>query len=415
MTAMSNTLASLPNKALVYCSEGSPAGFDPGQYSSGVEYSASAETVFNRLVDFNLKSETPKIQPSLAERWDISEDGKVYTFHLRRGVKFHTTPWFKPTREFNAEDVLFTFERMRNPRMPFRKAYPTEFPYWHYTSFDKLIEKIETPDLHIVRFTLKSPNAVFLSNLAVPPASILSAEYAAQLLKAGKPSDINRLPIGTGAFIFEEYIKDATIRFKGNLEYWEPEKVQLSKLIFDITPDAAVRTQKLKANECQVSVYPRLTDIAALQSDPNLKVLSKPTFGMSYLAYNVTHKPLNDVQVRHALDMAIDKKAIIKQVYEERAQIAVAPMPPLQWSYDKTLQDAPRDLKQTKALLAQAGLPNGFEISLWTPSQQRPYNPNPRLMAQVVEISHSGVTGHLIIWCSKRYKQPISISAPSSI
>ena len=92
---------------LVFCSEGSPAGFDPGQYTTGTDFDASAETMFNRLTQFE-RGGTAVI-PGLATKWDISEDGLTYTFHLREGVKFHTTPYFKPTREFNADDVLFTF------------------------------------------------------------------------------------------------------------------------------------------------------------------------------------------------------------------------------------------------------------------------------------------------------------------
>jgi len=267
--------------------------------------------------------------------------------------------------------------------MPFRSAYPTEFPYWHFTGFDKLISKIEAPDLYTVRFVLQSVNAPFLSHLAAPSASILSAEYAAQLLKAGKPSEINWKPIGTGPFILRAYFKDAALYFDGNPAYWKPADVQLSKLIFSITPDATVRTQKLKANECQVSVYPRPIDIAALRADQNLSVLSQPQ-GLSYLAYNVQHKPLDDVRVRRALDMAINKQALVDAVYAGHAQIAVAPMSPLQWSYDDTLQDAPRDLKQAKAWLAQAGYPDGFALSLWMPPQ-RAYNPNPKLMAEMIQ------------------------------
>lgn len=380
---VSNSVAAMLDKTLTYCFEASPAGFDANQAKTESDFTASAMTLYDRLLEFERGGTT--LEPGLAESWDISKDGKVYTFHLRRGVKFHSTPWFKPTRDFNAEDVLFTFERMRNPDMPFRKAYPAEFTSFHYSGLDKIISRIEALDEgHTVRFTLNTVHAPFLFKLAAPARAILSAEYAAKLLKEGHPSDINWKPVGTGPFIFEQYVKDATIRFKGNPEYWKPNEVQLSKLIFDITPDAAVRIQKLRANECQVVTSPRLTDIPALERDPDFHVLSQTSFNMSYLVYNTTHKPLGDVRVRRALDMAIDKQAIIDQVYEKRAQIAVAPMSPLQWSYDKTLKDAPRNLKQTKALLTQAGYPNGFEISLWTPPQ-RSYNPNPRLMAEIIQ------------------------------
>src|SRR5260364_304441 len=235
----SNSIAAIPDKTLNYCSEASPIGFDANQARTIPDHTASSVSLYNRLLEFERGG--TKLEPGLAESWDISKYGKVYTFHLRRGVKFHSTPWFKPTREFNADDVLFTFERMCNPNMPFRKAYPVEFPYWSYTNFSKLIIKIEALDSHTVRFILSSANAPFLVNLTDPSASVLSAEYAAQLLKAGKASEINWKPVGTGPFIFQKYVKDATIRFKGNPEYWKPNDVQLSHLIFTITPDAAVR------------------------------------------------------------------------------------------------------------------------------------------------------------------------------
>ncbi|CCD28737.1 ABC-type dipeptide transport system periplasmic component [Candidatus Glomeribacter gigasporarum BEG34] len=379
---MSDSIAAIPDKTLTYCFEVSPTGFDANQSETIPAHTASAASLYNRLIEFGRGG--TKLEPGLAESWDISKDGKVYTFHLRRGVQFHSTPWFKPTREFNAEDVLFTFERMRNPNMPFRKAYPTEFTDFHSAGLDKIISKIEALNPYTVRFVLHKALAPFWLNLAAPTSSILSAEYAAKLLKEGHPSEISWKPIGTGPFIFQEYIKDATIRFKGNPEYWKPNDVQLSRLIFDITPDAAVRMQKLRANECQVVTSPRLTDIPAFERDPNFQVLNQPGFNVSFLAYNTTHKPLDDVRIRRALDMAIDKQAIIDQVYEGRAQIAIAPMSPLQWSYDKTLKDTPRDLKQAKALLEQAGYPNGFEIALWTPPQ-RSYNPNPQLMAAMIQ------------------------------
>ncbi len=394
--APSSVDAELPNKTLVYCSESSPSGFDASQYWSVPDRTASAGPIYNRL----LETDGYKIQPGLATDWAISEHGRVYTFHLRRGVKFHTTPWFTPSREFNAEDVVFTFERMRNPEMPFRKAYPTEFPFWYHSNFDKLISKVEALDQgHTVRFTLNSVNVPFLSNLAVGPASILSAEYAAQLLKKDKPSEINWKPIGTGPFIFRKYIKDATIYFDGNPNYWKPDDVQLSKLIFEITPDAKVRAQKLKMNECQVSAALRPVDIAAFETDSNFQVLSQQGLNLAYLAYNVTHKPLNDIQVRRALDMAIDKKAIIDGGYEGRAQAAVAPIPPSQWSYDDSLKDAPRDLKKAKALLANAGYPSGFLISLFITSVERPYNPNARLMAEMIQADWAkiGVKANVVI------------------
>jgi dipeptide transport system substrate-binding protein len=375
--------ATLPNKTLVYCSEGSPAGFDPAQYTTGTDFTANTFTVFNRLVEFERGG--TKIEPGLAERWDVSPDGLQYTFHLRHGVKFHSNDTFKPTREFDADDVVFTFERMLNPDLPFNKAYKVQFPYFTDMGLDKLITKVEKVDPYTVRFTLKEVNAPFLQNLAMEYASIQSAEYADSLLKAGRASDINQKPIGTGPFIFKSYTKDATIRFDGNPDYWKPGAVKISKLIFSITVDPGVRIQKLKRGECQITVYPRPADITSLKSDANVQMPSKPGFNLGYLAYNVQHKPFDNPDVRRALDMAINKKAIIESVYQGAGQLATNPMPPTQWSYDPSLKGQAYDPAQAKAMLQKAGVKDGTEVTLWAMPVQRPYNPNGKLMAEMIQ------------------------------
>ncbi|SAK86383.1 extracellular solute-binding protein [Caballeronia temeraria] len=375
--------AGIPNKTLVYCSEGSPAGFDPAQYTTGTDFTANTFTVYNRLVEFERGG--TKVEPGLAEKWDVSSDGLTYTFHLRHGVKFQTTSFFKPTREFNADDVIFTFNRMLDPNNPFRKAYNVQFPYFTDLGMDKLISKIEKVDPYTVKFTLKEVSAPFIQNMAMEYASILSAEYADKLMKDGKAADINQQPVGTGPFIFRSYTKDATIRFDGNPDYWKPNAVQISKLIFSITPDAAVRVQKLKSNECQVMSYPRPGDIAALKSASNIDTPSQAGFNEGYVAYNVTKKGLDNTDVRRALDMAINKKAIIDSVYQGAGQPATAPMPPTQWSYDKNLKGQTYDTAKAKDLLKKAGFPDGFEITLWAMPVQRAYNPNARLMAEMIQ------------------------------
>ncbi|MFP3180171.1 MAG: ABC transporter substrate-binding protein [Paraburkholderia sp.] len=373
-TPVTAPAATLPDKTLVFCSEGSPAGFDTAQYTTSVEFTAGSYTVYNRLVEFAHGS--TDIEPGLAESWDVSPDGLQYTFHLRHGVKFQTTSFFKPTREFDADDVVFTYERMLDPDQPFHKAYPVPFPYFSDLGLAKNISKIEALDPYTVRFT---------QQIAMPFASILSAEYADQLLKAGKASDINLFPVGTGPFIFRSYTKDDTIRFDGNPDYWKPGVVKVGKLIFAITVDPSVRLQKLKRGECQVMSYPRPADIAAVKADPSLAMPSEVGFNLGILGYNTTKKPLDNVLVRRALDMSINKKAIIESVYQGAGQIATNPMPPTQWGYNKNLKDAPYDLDKAKALLKEAGYPDGFDLTLWAMPVQRPYNPNARLMAEMLQ------------------------------
>ena len=376
---------------LVFCSEGSPAGFDPAQYTTGTDFDASAETVFNRLVQFERGG--TQVVEGLATRWDVADDGLSYTFHLREGVQFHTTDYFTPSRTFNADDVLFTFNRMLDRNMPFRKAYPTEFPYFTDMGMDKNILKVEKLDEHTVRFTLASVDAAFIQNMAMSFASIQSAEYAEQLLKQGKPTDLNQKPIGTGPFVFSKYQKDAQIRFKGNKRYWLPDDVKLDNLIFAITTDASVRMQKLKKNECQVTLFPRPADIEPLKNDPNLNMPHQAGFNLGYIAYNVTNpikgtttpNPMAQLKVRQALDMAVNKQQIIDAVYQGAGQLAVNAMPPTQWSYDDTIKDVTYDPEKAKALLKEAGVKEGTEITLWAMPVQRPYNPNARLMAEMLQ------------------------------
>jgi dipeptide transport system substrate-binding protein len=383
LTVLSAAAQAAPSGTLVFCSEGSPAGFDPGQHTTSTDFDASTNTVYNELVQF--RRGTLDLEPALATSWDVSADQRTYTFHLRKGVKFQTTAWFKPTREFNADDVLFTFNRMLHADDPFRKAYPTSFPYFSDLGFAKNIESIDRVDETTVRFRLKEPDVIFVRNLAMSFASILSAEYAVKLTEAHREADINQLPVGTGPFAFRSYQKDALIRYDANPDYWRPDDVKLAHLVFSITPDPAARIQKLANGECQVSVFPRPADLDVVRRNPSLTLVSGVGFNVGFVAYNTQHAPLNKLDVRRALDMAIDKPAIIQAVFSGNATVATNPMPPAQWSYDKELKDAPNDPAKAKALLAQAGFPDGFDLTLWAMPVQRPYNPNAHLMAQLIQ------------------------------
>lgn len=370
------------SKSLVFCSEGSPAGFDIGQYTSGTDNDA-AEPIYNRLAEF-ARGETTVV-PALATSWDISPDNLTYTFHLREGVKFHSNTFFTPTRDFNADDVLFTFNRMLHKDHPFRVAYPTEFPFFTSMGLDKNIKSVEKTDPMTVVFTLNKVDAAFIQNVSMNFASILSAEYAEKLMASGDVRDINQAPIGTGPFVFQRYQKDSQIRYVKNKQFWDPSRVKIDQLIFAINTDASVRIQKLKKDECQVTLNPRPADIESIEADKDLQVIKKPGFNLGYISYNVRHAPLDNLQVRQALDMAVDKKAIIEAVYQGAGQLAQNSMPPTQWSYDDTVKDAPYNPEKARELLRAAGVKEGTELTLWAMPVQRPYNPNAKLMAQMLQ------------------------------
>jgi dipeptide transport system substrate-binding protein len=367
---------------LIYCAEASPEGFDPARYTAGTTFDASSQAVFNRLVEFERGGTV--IVPALAERWTVSPDGLVYTFHLRRGVRFHDTEWFKPSRELNADDVVFTFDRMVNKENAFNKAAPASFEYAVDMGLPENIVKVEKVDPLTVRFTLKAIDAAFIANLAMDFASIHSAEYADQLLKAGQAAELNNKPVGTGPFVFRRYEKDAQIRYAANTRYWRG-KPAIDTLVFAIAKDSAVRAQKLKAGECHVSAYPKPAEVEVLKKDPNIKLQSQNGLNVGYLSLNVKRPPFDKLDVRRAIAMAIDKKALVAAVYQGAGQVAVNPIPPAMWSYNKQVKDPPHDPAQAKALLAKAGFPDGFETKLWALPVQRPYNPNGPQAAELVQ------------------------------
>ncbi|MEP3665101.1 MAG: ABC transporter substrate-binding protein, partial [Roseibium sp.] len=250
-------------KNLVYCSEGSPEGFDTALYTAGTTFDASSKPLYNRLVEF--KRGTTEVLPGLAESWEVSEDGQEYTFTLRKGVKFHTTEFFTPTRDFNADDVIFSFERQLKKDSPWHEYTPgTAWEYFNGMSMPDLIKEIVKVDDYTVKFVLNRPEAPMIANLAMDFASVLSAEYAAQLEAAGTKEQLNQEPVGTGPFSFVGYQKDAVIRYKAHPDYWNGQQ-KIDNLIFAITPDAAVRLQKLKAGECHVMPYPAPADVADIQ------------------------------------------------------------------------------------------------------------------------------------------------------
>ncbi|MBX8564675.1 ABC transporter substrate-binding protein [Pseudomonas cichorii] len=367
---------------LVVCTEASPEGFDVVQYNSLTTTNASADVLMNRLVDFDAKS--GKLVPSLAQEWTVSSDGLTYDFKLRSGVKFHTTPYFTPSREFSAEDVVFSFKRMLDPQNPWHKIAQSGFPHAQSMQLPALIKTIEAPDEHTVRFVLNHADSTFLATLSMGFASIYSAEYTAQLLKAGTPEKLNSQPIGTGPFVFKRFQKDAVVRYEANENYFAG-KPGSDTLIYAITPDANVRLQKIRRDECQIALSPKPLDIQEASKDPALKVEKNEAFMTAFVAINSQHPPFDKPQVRQAVNLAFDKANYLKAVFEDTAETANGPYPPNTWSYARDLPGYPHNVAKAKELLAEAGLKNGFKTTIWTRPSSSLLNPNPSLGAQLLQ------------------------------
>lgn len=369
-------------KTLTVCTEASPDGFDYSLFHANSTADASSEALYNRLVEF--APGTTQLVPALAERWDISADGKTYTLHLRAGVAFHTTPWFKPTRPLTADDVVYSFMRQLDPK---HRWYGQPRQGWYYASamqFGALVKAVTAVDARTVRIELTRPEAPFLADLAMGFLSVLSAEYAQALQAAGRMEDMNLKPVGTGPFVFRSYVKDAVVRYEAHPGYFRG-RVALDKLIFSISPDTATRLQRLKAGECDVALYPMPQTWDEIRRDAKLKLLTGPGLVTSFVALNVEHKPLDDRRVRQALLLATDRAAVARAVYGGAASPAGNPYPPSQWSHDEQAGPAPLDLAQARELLKAAGHADGFALKLWIRAGAGATNPNPRATAELLQ------------------------------
>ena len=369
-------------KTFVYCSEGSPEGFDPGLYTAGTTFDASAHPVYSRLLEF--EPGTTKPVPGLAESWTVSDDGKEYVFKLRKDIKFHTTDFFTPTRTLNADDVVFSIDRQINKSNPWNQYVAGAA--WEYAAgmgFPDLIKSVEKVDDLTVKFVLNRPEAPFLANLAMPFASIVSKEYADSLDTAGKKEQLNQMPVGTGPFIFVGYQQDAVIRYKKNADYWGGAP-KIDDLVFAITTDAAVRYQKLKAGECHLMPYPNAADVETMKSDPALTVMEQEGLNVAYLAYNTTQAPFDKVEVRKALNKAINKQAIVDAIFQGMATPAKNPIPPTMWSYNDKVEDDTYDLDAAKKMLEEAGVKD-LSMKLWAMPVSRPYMLNARRAAEIIQ------------------------------
>jgi len=384
-------------KTLVYCSEGSPEGFDPALYTAGTTFDASSRPVYNRLVEF--KPGTTEIEPGLAESYEISDDGLQYTFKLRPGVKFHTTDYFTPTRDLNADDVIFSFERQLKADNPYNSYVPGgAWEYFNGMGMPDLIASIDKVDDMTVRFVLKQKEAPFLTNLGMDFGSIMSKEYADKLAEADTKEQLNQKPVGTGPFQFVDYQLDARIQYKANPDYWKG-KEKIDDLVFAITKEAPVRYQKLKAGECHIMPYPAAADVTAMKADPNLQVMEENGLNVAYLAFNTTQPPFDKPEVRKAIAGAINKQAIVDAVFQGAATVAKNPLPPTMWGYNDAIEDDKYDPAAAKAALEAAGV-SGLSMKIWAMPVARPYMLDARRAAEIIQadLAEIGVNAEIVTY-----------------
>lgn len=382
---------SLYANSLVYCSEGSPVTFNPQLASSNTTSDVVSNTLYNVLI--STIPETAEFVAELATSWTKSEDGLTYTFVLRKDVKFHKTDYFTPSRHFNADDVLFSFNRTIDTRHPYHRVGGGSY---RRTLNDSVIN-ITALSPYEVKFELNRPDSTFMFNLATDFSVILSKEYADHLYDTNNKAQIDKKPIGTGPYKFREYKRDELIRYYRHENYWKRDDV-IAQLVIDITRNGSSRIAKLLTHECDISAYPLPQELPLLDAREDIHVIKEPVLNVGFWAFNTDKPPFDNVLVRKALSHAINLDAIMDAVFYNLATKADSLLPPISWAYHRNEQPIQFNPHKAKQLLDQAGFSKGFKMDIWAPSVQRDYNPNSRKMAELMQsdLAQIGVEATLV-------------------
>lgn len=296
--------------------------------------------IYDQLVQINRTSDG--IEPDLAESWEISDDGLVYTFHLREAKFSNGDP-------VTAEDVKFSIERSASPQ----NAYSFLFT---------AIKSVDIIDDRTVQITLKQPYAPFLANLALFTASIVPKEVVEEL-----GDEFGQNPVGSGPFMLQEFKKGVHSILVRNPFYWKEGRPYLDEIQMLFVPDDNTRVLQLRAGEVDaINVVP-FNQIDSLKQEPGIEVLIEPLFRFDTIWLNHDVAPLDDVRVRQALNYGLDKQAIIENVFFGYGEVANHFMPKMQfWSPD--IEPYPYDPERAKQLMAESSAPQGFELTMMVPT-----------------------------------------------
>ncbi len=362
---------------LIFGRGGDSVGLDPAHEDDGESFKV-CNNIYDTLVRF--KDGSTELEPGLATHWDASSDGLIWTFHLREGVVFHdNTPC-------DAQAVVASLKRQMDIEPPHRfHKLGGPFKYWQNMGMDDVVGDIEATGSHTVVFRLKKQSAPFVANLAMNFSSIVSPTA---LDKWG--DDYARHPVGTGPYRFVEWIKDDRVVLERNEAYWAGSP-PIRRVVFRSIPENSVRFIALRNGDVHGidGIVP--DDVEALKADPRFQLLSQPGMNVGYLAMNCDKAPFDDVRVRRAVNHAINRPAIIHALYRGLATAAVNPLPPTVWSYHEGLEPYGYDPERARALLAEAGLADGFDTDLWAMPVPRPYMPDATRLAQAIQADLNAV------------------------
>ncbi|WP_088228113.1 ABC transporter substrate-binding protein [Desulfosporosinus sp. FKB] len=288
-----------------------------------------------------------KTEPALAKSWDVSADKLTYTFHIRDGLKFSDgTP-------VTGEDWIYSLKRARD----------TKSSQWAFALED--VKDVTAPDNTTVVITLKDPSAAILSDLSMFNASVMPKAYCE---KAGDDG-ISQKPIGTGPYMISVWKKGEYILFKKNPNYWQKGKPLTDEIKVTVVPDDNSRIMQLEGGQIDVATNVPYDQMKTIGSSGKLQAVNLPSTEVHYITINTTKKNLNNGKVRQALEYATDKDALVKTILFGNGTKAISFLSSEDPHFDNNLPDAHAyNVDKAKDLLKEAGLPNGFEVSLVVPA-----------------------------------------------
>ena len=364
--------AAAAGKTLVVGLVAEPTSMDPGQLTD-INSMRVLSSVYDTLVRFKEGSFTQ--EPGLATAWKMSPDGLTYTFTLRKGVKFHDgTP-------FDAEAVKFTYDRLLDPKHPFAETGPFPFASFYYGA----IKEVAVVDPGTVRFTLKQPFSPLLNNLTLNTGRIVSP---AAVKKYGK--EFASHPVGTGPFKFATWDKNVRIVLDANPQYWAGAP-KVERIVFRPLVEEQTRVTELLSGGVDFIVDVPPDNVAQVKKDGKLVYYEQPGPHIWWVTLNTAKKPFDDVRVRRAVNLAVNRDAIAVDLLKRTATPAIGPIPPsITWAFTDQVAKYPYDPARAKKLLAEAGYPNGFPAVFWIPESGSGMQ-SPKTMAQAIQADLAAV------------------------
>lgn len=305
--------------------------------------------IFEKLVR---QDENMELHPSLAVSWE-NVDETTWEFKLQEGVTFHDG------EPFNAEAAKMNLERLLDPDV----AAPTSYLL-------DMVTEVNAIDEYTLQIKTEYAFGGLLAHLAHPSGGMISpkvieADYEAMSNGEAAGSAVNANPVGTGYFKFEEWNTGTSIKLVKNDNYWDGE-AKLDSVTFKVVPEDLTRIAELNTGDSHISNPLSASDVAQVESTDGLYFNQQGSVALDYLGFNVQKAPFDDVRVRQAITMAIDKSQIINGIAEGYALTAEGPLAPNTFGYDETIEGLGYDVEAAKELLAEAGYADGFDTTIWT-------------------------------------------------